>query len=104
MYEAEDTFLKLLKLKGAKSIQTYLRLGTVYLKRKSWGDAKAIFLKSCEIKTNSSLSWLGLGISCLRLSQMKEVPQLAAANPFSGASVSGHRPSAPHRPRPTHAS
>eukprot|EP00825_Cyclidium_porcatum_P045892 TRINITY_DN7095_c0_g1_i7.p1 TRINITY_DN7095_c0_g1~~TRINITY_DN7095_c0_g1_i7.p1 ORF type:complete len:1131 (-),score=244.37 TRINITY_DN7095_c0_g1_i7:273-3665(-) len=81
LYEAEDTFLKLLKLKPPKAIQIYLRLGTVYQKRKSWGDAKAIFLKACEIKSNSSLSWLGLGISCLRLNQMKDAEEaLTQAN------------------------
>jgi len=55
LYESEDTFLKALKLKSSKApvstiLAIYLRLGYIYLKRKSWGDAKAIFAKSCEIK------------------------------------------------------
>jgi len=55
--------LKALKLKGNKKpdLSIYLRLGNIYLKRKSWGDAKAIFVRACELKNNSSLSWLGLG-------------------------------------------
>lgn len=63
LYESEDIFLKALKLKGNKKpdLSIYLRLGNIYLKRKSWGDAKAIFVRACELKNNSSLSWLGLG-------------------------------------------
>jgi hypothetical protein len=30
-------------------------------------------VKACEFKSNSSLSWLGLGISCLRLGEYKDV-------------------------------
>ena len=75
LFESEDIFLKALKLKGNKKpdLSIYLRLGSIYLKRKSWGDAKAIFVKSCEIKNNSSLSWLGLGQACLRIGEFKEV-------------------------------
>jgi len=51
----------------------YLRLGYVYLKRKSWIDAHKIFLEVCEIKVNSSFAWLGLGISSFRLGKLKEV-------------------------------
>ena len=63
LYESEDIFLKAIKLKGNRKpdLIIYLRLGNVYLKRKSWNDAKQIFVKSCELKNNSSLSWLGLG-------------------------------------------
>jgi tetratricopeptide (TPR) repeat protein len=40
----------------------------MYLKRKSWEDAKIIFMKALDISNNSSLSWLGLGVATLRLS------------------------------------
>ena len=67
LYESEDTILKLIKIKGkATPVSVYMRLGYIYLKRKSWEDAQSIFIKACEMKTNSSLSWLGLGIACLR--------------------------------------
>ncbi|KRX07149.1 hypothetical protein PPERSA_09363 [Pseudocohnilembus persalinus] len=100
LYESEDIFLKALKQKeflkvtpdktekANKLLSIYLRLGNIYLKRKSWGDAKAIFVRACELKTNSSLSWLGLGISCLRIGQYQESEEaLNQANiydPFSG--------------------
>jgi len=60
-------------MKGARNLSIYLRLGFIFLKRKSWGDSKSIFTKALEIKNNSSLSWLGLGISCLRRQEYKEV-------------------------------
>lgn len=74
-YECEDTFFKAMKLKGQKNFSIYLRLGEVYLKRKAWGDAKAIFAKACELKNNSPLAWLGLGISSLRSGDYKEAEE-----------------------------
>ncbi|EGR33947.1 tetratricopeptide repeat protein [Ichthyophthirius multifiliis] len=80
LYECEEVFLKALKLRGQKN-QSYfnpivfLRLGSIYLQRKSWGDAKKIFAKSVDNKPNSSLSWLGLGIACLRLNEKKEAEE-----------------------------
>ena len=72
--ESEQIFLKALKLKGSKrpDLSIYLRLGNLFLKKEYWGDAKAIFVKSCEIKGNSSLSWLGLGIACLRIGEFRD--------------------------------
>lgn len=49
LFECEETYLKALKLKGGKNAVIFLRLGYVYLKRKSWGDAKAIFSKAVEL-------------------------------------------------------
>jgi len=54
-------------------VTIFLRLGYIYLFRKAWGDAKAIFARSVESKPNSSLAWLGLGISNLRIGELKEV-------------------------------
>ena len=67
LYESEDTIFKLIKIKGKNTPHSiYMKLGYIYLKRKSWKDAQDIFVKACEMKNNSSLSWLGLGIACLR--------------------------------------
>mmetsp|Transcript_24444 Transcript_24444/g.21627 ORF Transcript_24444/g.21627 Transcript_24444/m.21627 type:complete len:284 (+) Transcript_24444:661-1512(+) len=75
-YEAEETFLKAFKLKGnVKTFPTYLRLGYIFLARKAWGDARAVLAKSCEMKPNSSISWLGLGIACLRTGEFSEGEQ-----------------------------
>ena len=71
-YEAEETFLAALRIKQSKPFAIYLRLGFMYLKRKSWNDAKVIFQKALNLSehANSSLSWLGLGISSLRLKDL----------------------------------
>jgi len=51
------------------------------LRRKAWGDARAVLTKSSEMKPNSSISWLGLGISCLRMGSFKDGEQaLTQAN------------------------
>ena len=42
----------------------------MYLKRKSWNDGKVIFMKALDLNNNSSLSWLGVGISTLRLNEL----------------------------------
>ena len=73
--ECEEAFFKALKNKGQKEFSIYLRLGYIYLKRKIWGNAKAIFAKACEIKTNSPLAWLGLGISGFRSADYKEAEE-----------------------------
>jgi len=57
-------------------VTIFLRLGYIYLFRKAWGDAKAIFARSVESKPNSSLAWLGLGISNLRIGELKEVIEI----------------------------
>lgn len=61
-----------MRIKLSKPFAIYLRLGFMYLKRKSWNDAKIIFQKALNLSdhSNSSLSWLGLGISSLRLKEL----------------------------------
>jgi len=72
LFECEEVFLKLIKLKpnAPKTFALYLRLGTVYLQRKAWEDARNIFLKACELKNNSSLSWLGIGRAHFNLGEI----------------------------------
>lgn len=61
-----------LKPNGQKILQVYLRLGYIYLGRKSWEDAKQVFEKAVEQKYNCSVAWLGLGISSLNLGKYEE--------------------------------
>eukprot|EP00828_Plagiopyla_frontata_P041346 TRINITY_DN5861_c0_g1_i4.p1 TRINITY_DN5861_c0_g1~~TRINITY_DN5861_c0_g1_i4.p1 ORF type:complete len:269 (-),score=22.54 TRINITY_DN5861_c0_g1_i4:49-855(-) len=65
-YEYEENFLTGFQLKTQKRFSPFLRLGFVYLKRKSWQEAQSIFLQTCEMRPNSCLSWYGLGIACFR--------------------------------------
>lgn len=63
--ECEETFLRALKLPEGKTTFTlYLRLGYLYLKSREFGNARAFLTKASEIKPQSSLAWLGLGIAC----------------------------------------
>ncbi|CAD8072535.1 unnamed protein product [Paramecium primaurelia] len=88
-YEAEETFLKALSIQHKRSFDILLRLGYLYLKRKSWQDAKAIFERALDqqVPSNSSLTWLGLGISNLRLKDPIAEECLCQASihePFNG--------------------
>lgn len=49
LFECEEVILKLIKLKpnAPRTFALYLRLGTIYLQRKAWEDARNIFLKAC---------------------------------------------------------
>lgn len=74
LFESEEVFLKVIKMKpnAPKTFAIYLRLGNIYLIRKAWEDAKSIFLKACELKSNSSLSWLGLGRAHLNFGEIEK--------------------------------
>jgi len=67
MFECEEIFLFILKLKPnpTQAYSIYLRLGMTYLNRKSYEDAKATFNRALELRNNSSIGWLGLGIANL---------------------------------------
>ena len=73
---ADTITITMLTQHGKEIIICYCnRLLNIYLKRKSWGDAKAIFAKACELINNSPLAWLGLGISGLRYGEYKEAEE-----------------------------
>lgn len=66
-----------------EDFSTLLRLGYIYLRRRSYEDAKEKFESVCSMKgdtkkSESALSWLGLGISCYRIGEklVKEVEGL----------------------------
>lgn len=71
--EAEPTFMQAFKLRTTvKTFPSFLRLGYTYLYRRAWGDARAVLTKACELKSSSSLAWLGLGIACFRSEEYHE--------------------------------
>ncbi|BHF58740.1 Cilia- and flagella-associated protein 70 [Sparganum proliferum] len=51
-----------------------LRLAELYLKEEQFEKSKQIFLKCCQ-DAPSCLSWLGVGISCYRLSQLEDAEE-----------------------------
>ncbi|KAM3132785.1 hypothetical protein pb186bvf_015090 [Paramecium bursaria] len=52
-----------LKEDFSQQFQVYLQFGYVYLYKREYQNARAVFSRTCQMKQNSSLSWLGLGIS-----------------------------------------
>jgi hypothetical protein len=69
-YEAEELIYSALRQSPDTADATMgLRLGYIYLWRKSYDDAQVIFDKVCNANPLSAMSWLGLGISSFRLSE-----------------------------------
>ena len=69
-YQAEELFYSAIKLDpSVGGFTTMLRLGYIYLRRKSFEDARAIFNIACNMDPKSALSWLGLGVSCHRIGE-----------------------------------
>lgn len=57
-----------------------MRLGTIYIKRKSWKDARTVFSKCCK-EANSTTCWINLGLSYLKLGEMANAEDaIAQAN------------------------
>lgn len=75
LFDSEESYIKALRIKPApKDPVLQERLGLVYAKRKSWKDAKTVFLKCCKSSDflPSTTAWLYLGISCFRLYETSE--------------------------------
>ena len=82
-YDAEECYLKALRAapKAGRKDRTALmltvdysvhhRLGQIYLKRRSWKDAKQVFQRCCE-ENPTAFAWQGLGFACLRLAHFGE--------------------------------
>lgn len=66
-FEFEETILDVLSQK--KKSWQYLRLGYVYIQRQAWQDAIEVFKIAIKLQEQSQLSWLGLGISLLRIKE-----------------------------------
>jgi tetratricopeptide (TPR) repeat protein len=106
-FDAEESYLKAVRssnrgktlISSARSgthISDYsilLRLGTIYLKRRAWTDAKLVFNKCCE-ENPTSTSWTMLGLSCLYLNELNEAEEaltegniMDEQNPINWASL-----------------
>eukprot|EP00830_Metopus_es_P014783 TRINITY_DN4053_c0_g2_i1.p1 TRINITY_DN4053_c0_g2~~TRINITY_DN4053_c0_g2_i1.p1 ORF type:complete len:1046 (-),score=328.50 TRINITY_DN4053_c0_g2_i1:39-3137(-) len=73
LFDSEEAYVKAIRIKPPpKSLTLFERLGQVYLKRKSWKDAKVVFKKCCASPNmNSSTSWKKLGVSYMKLAGVK---------------------------------
>jgi len=72
LFDSEESYIRALRLKPTnKDPVLQERLGIIYAKRKAWKDAKTVFMKCCKERV-STTSWIYLGLSYLRLGQLKE--------------------------------
>jgi len=85
-YEAEELIYASLKIMGELSdpdMVTLPRLGYIYLRRKSFDDARVVFYSACKANPKSALNWLGLAISHLRIGErLYEEADLYAAEDY----------------------
>ena len=104
-FDAEESLLKAVKFsqKSARpashtktsvmDISVLLKLGSIYLQRRAWSDAKLIFSKCCE-ESPTAISWHGLGLSCIHLGEtasseeaLNQANILDPKNPYAWAAL-----------------
>ncbi|MEE6497647.1 hypothetical protein FKM82_002800 [Ascaphus truei] len=65
----------------------YLRLGSIYLEEGQYEKAKDTYLRACK-SSPTCLTWLGVGIACYRLGEMKEAQDaLTEANTLNNSNA-----------------
>lgn len=67
--EAQEAFLKSIRYSKVTPGSTLIKLGNIYLQSQAWAGAKLLFTRCCQ-EYPSSISWEGLGISCLNLEEL----------------------------------
>lgn len=70
LFDSEESYINALRIKPAPQDKLLAeRLGIVYAKRKSWKDAKTVFMKVCREKMSTN-AWFCLGLSLVRLNEL----------------------------------
>jgi len=75
LFDSEESYINALRIKVPAGKPPFkdnvleMRLGIIYTLRKSWKDAKTVFLKVCKDR-NSTTAWINLGLSFLRLNEL----------------------------------
>lgn len=84
--EAEAAYERTLRLCRDDSrlvpdlLAVYLRLGSLYVSKAKFADAKHIYLRACKLSP-SAFTWLGVGVSCYRLGELDQAEEaLSEAN------------------------
>ena len=72
LFDSEESYIKAIKykVKSAKfDIQMLVRLGIVYIRRKTWSDAKVVFLQILRDSVYHSFAWRYLGLALTNLEE-----------------------------------
>ena len=70
LFDSEESYIKGIKYKDKKSkfdIKMLTRLGIIYIRRKTWNDAKVVFLHILKDSVYHSFAWRYLGLALTNL-------------------------------------
>ena len=95
LFDSEESYIKGIKYKPRNSkfdIKMLTRLGIIYIGRKTWSDAKTVFLHILKESTYHSFAWRYLGLALTNLGEyssaeeaLNEAISLDIENPFAWA-------------------
>ena len=95
LFDSEESYIKGIKYKPRNSkfdIKMLTRLGVIYIGRKTWNDAKTVFLHILKESTYHSFAWRYLGLALTNLEEyssaeeaLDESISLDIENPFAWA-------------------
>ena len=72
LFDSEESYIKAIKFKKKNidfDIQMLTRLGVVYIRRKTWSDAKVVFLQILRSSVYHSFAWRYLGLALTNLEE-----------------------------------
>ena len=67
LFDSEEAYVQAIKNNAKSDPEMLFKLGITYIKRKTWEDAKVVFLKL--IKENHGFAWRYLGLAYTRLEE-----------------------------------
>lgn len=86
LFDSEESYINALRIKPKegkaplKDNVLEMRLGIIYAMRRSWKDAKTVFMKVCKDRM-STTAWIYLGLSFIRLGELEAAEDaIAQAN------------------------
>ena len=95
LFDSEESYIKGIKFKPRNSkfdIKMLTRLGIIYIGRKTWNDAKTVFLHILKESTYHSFAWRYLGLALTNLEEyssaeeaLNEAISLDIENPLAWA-------------------
>lgn len=73
IFDSEESYVKAIRCKPDRAerfdVKMLYRLGLVYVRRKTWADAKTVFLQILKESTSYGFAWRYLGLSYMRLGE-----------------------------------